>query len=200
MSFLGAFDKSAGPRRQAKFNNLNARYKHEANRAKYNNKVAAFRANEDARVIGLSRSKSDAYRKLIIGARGKALKGQEQSYKAYAKGRRADEGGRSSRAKFSDFERLLQAQATIENQVSLASGEAYSIANLGANRQSIQIHNKHIGALGVPAQTPLMQPYAKENKFMTALNFVNTMAKTASTVATAGSNVHSFGSTMKWWE
>ena len=38
MSFFGAFDKSRGARNQAKYNNLKARYAHEANRAKYNNK------------------------------------------------------------------------------------------------------------------------------------------------------------------
>ena len=108
MSFFGAFDKTRSGRHQAKYNNLKLRYQHEANRAKYNNKKAAFRANENERILGTSRSRSDAYRKLTIGLAGKARKGQEQAYKAFARARKGPEKGRATRrdSGFSDYEKL----------------------------------------------------------------------------------------------
>ena len=186
MSFFSAFDKTAGGRRQAKFANMKARYQHMANRAKYNNAKAAFRANENARVIGDSRARGDAYRKLIIGAGERHRKGAEQAYKAYAKARRGPEGGRSSKRAFSDFDMLLQKQAALENSVSLAGGEAMQQQLLARDRKSQGLYAKNLAKLGVPAQTPLMMPYQKENKFMTAMNFVNFAASTATSVAKAG--------------
>ena len=191
MSFFGQFDKSRGARQQAKYNNLKARYAHEANRAKYNNKKAAFRANENERVLGTSRARSDAYRKLTIGLAGKARKGQEQAYKAFARARKGPETGRATRraSGFSDYEKLLQTQAALENQVSLASGEALSATMQGIGRKDLSIHRKNLGKVGIPASAPLMAPYEKENKFMTFMNFVQWTAKTASSVATAGDAV-----------
>ena len=172
MSFFGQFDKSRGARDQAKYNNLKARYQHEANRAKYNNKKAAFRANENERVLGTSRARSDAYRKLTIGLAGKARKGQEQAYKAFSRARKGPETGRATRraSGFSDYEKLLQTQAALENKVSMG-GEAMSLQMQAIGRKDLSIYRKNLGRVGVPAQTPLMQPYEKENKFMTFMNF-----------------------------
>jgi hypothetical protein len=171
VSFFSYFDKTAGGRRQAKYANMKARYKHMANRAKYNNKKAAFKANQNERVLGTSRAQSDAYRKLVIGARGRARKGKEQAYKAFAKARKGPTGEGSTRAQFSDYDKLLQTQAALENQVTAASGEQLALTMQGIGRKDLALHRKNIGALGVPAQTPLMQPYQKENKFMTFMNF-----------------------------
>ena len=199
MSFFGQFDKSRGARNQAKYANLKARYQHEANRAKYNNNKAAFRANEDARVIGTSRARSDAYRKLIIGSSERAKKGAEQAYKAYARARRGPEQGRSSQRAMSDFDMLLQKQAALENSVSLAGGEAMQQQLLARECKAQGIHAKNLAALGIPAQTPLMMPYEKENKFMTAMNFVNFAAKTATTVATGYDAMDAAGEKMGLW-
>ncbi len=171
MSFFSYFDKTAGGRRQAKYANMRARYKHMANRAKYNNKKAAFKANQNERVLGTSRATSDAYRKLVIGARERERKGKEQAYKAFAKARKVPTGEGSTRAQFSDYEKLLQTQSALENQVTAASGEQLQLTMQGIGRKDLALHRKNIGALGVPAQTPLMQPYQKENKFMTFMNF-----------------------------
>ena len=199
MSFFGAFDKTRGARNQAKYANLKARYQHEANRAKYNNNKAAFRANEDARVIGTSRARSDAYRKLIIGSSERAKKGAEQAYKAYARARRGPEQGRSSQRAMSDFDMLLQKQAALENSVSLAGGEAMQQQLLARERKAQGIHAKNLAALGIPAQTPLMMPYEKENKFMTAMNFVNFAASTVAGISKADENVDSAGKHFKLW-
>ena len=187
MSFFGAFDSSRGARNQAKYANLKARYRHEQNRAKYNNRKAAFRANENERVLGTSRARSDAYRKLIIGTRGKAQKGAEKAYRAFARARKGPETGRATRraSGFSDYEKLLQTQAALENQVSLASGEALSATMQGIGRKDLSIHRKNLGKVGIPASAPLMAPYEKENKFMTFMNFVQWTAKTATAASTA---------------
>ena len=174
MSFFGAFDSSRGARNQAKYNNLKLKYQFEAERAKYNNKKTAFRANENERVLGTSRSRSDAYRKLTIGLAGQARKGQEQTYKAFSKSRRAPERGRSTRraSGFADYEKLLAQQAQLENIVSMGA-EAMSLQLQAIGRKDLAIHRKNLGQVGVPAQTPLMQPYEKENKFMTFMNFAD---------------------------
>ena len=174
MSFFGAFDKTRSGRQQAKYNNLKLRYQHEANLAKYNNKKASFRANENERVLGTSRARSDAYRKLTIGLAGKARKGQEQAYKAFARARKGPEKGRATRraSGFSDYEKLLATQAALENKVSMG-GEAMSMQMQAIGRKDLSIYRKNLGKVGVPAQTPLMQPYEKENKFMTFMNFAD---------------------------
>ena len=200
MSFFGAFDKTRGARNQAKYANLKARYQHEANRAKYNNNKAAFRANEDARVIGTSRARSDAYRKLIIGSSERAKKGAEQAYKAYARARRGPEQGRTSQRAMSDFDMLLQKQAALENSVTLAGGEAMQQQLLARERKAQGIHAKNLAALGIPAQTPLMMPYEKENKFMTAMNFVNFAASTVSGVGKAWDTAGNAGEAFGLWD
>ena len=98
----------------------------------------------------------------------------------------------STRAQFSDYEKLLQTQSALENQVTAASGEQLQLTMQGIGRKDLALHRKNIGALGVPAQTPLMQPYEKENKFMTFMNFVNWSASTVSSVASASTNVKEF--------
>ena len=197
MSFFSAFDKTSGSRRQAKFANMKARYQHMANRAKYNNAKAAFKANEQSRVIGDSRAQGDAYRKLIIGAAEKHRKGAEQAYRAYSRARRTDQSGRTSKRAMSDFSMLLQKQASLEISLCLAGGEATQQQLLARDRKSQGLYAKNLAKLGVPAQTPLMMPYQKENKFMTAMNFVNFAASTVSGVskgwAAAGKAGESFG-------
>jgi hypothetical protein len=196
MSFFSHFDKTAGGRRQTKFANMKARYRHEQNRAKYKNRINAFKANENERVLGTSRARSDAYRKLVIGARGKARKGAEQAYKAFAKARKGPTGEGSSRAQFSDFERLLQAQAGLEHKVSLASGEGLALQMQGIGRKDLSIHRKNVGQLGIPASAPLMAPYEKENKFMTFMNFASWAAKTATTAG----KLDAAGEAAGWWK
>jgi hypothetical protein len=199
MSFFSAFDKTSGSRRQAKFANMKARYQHMANRAKYNNAKAAFKANEQSRVIGDSRAQGDAYRKLIIGASEKHRKGAEQAYKAYAKARRGQEGGRSSKRAFSDFSMLLQKQAALENSVAMAGGEGMQQQMLAIDRASGQKYAKNLSKLGVPAQTPLMMPYQKENKFMTALNFANFAIKTGTGIGKAYEGLDKLGEKWQLW-
>ena len=185
MSFFSAFDNTRQGRNQAKLANARARYKHMANVAKYNNNKAAFKANENARVLGESRARGDAYRKLIIGAAEKHRKGSEQAYKAYAKARRVNEGGRSSKRAFSDMEMLLQKQAALENSVALAGGEQMQQQMLAVSRKGATHFAKNLQKLGVPAQNPMMQPYEKENKFMSAMNFVNWGVKTGANIASS---------------
>jgi hypothetical protein len=170
-----------------------------ANRAKYNNAKAAFKANEQSRVIGDSRAQGDAYRKLIIGASEKHRKGAEQAYKAYAKARRGPEGGRSSKRAFSDFSMLLQKQAALENSVAMAGGEAMQQQMLAIDRASGQKYAKNLSKLGVPAQTPLMMPYQKENKFMTALNFANFAIKTGTGIGKAYEGLDKLGEKWQLW-
>ena len=193
MSFFGQFDSSRGARNQAKYANLKARYRHEQNRAKYNNRKAAFRANENERVLGTSRARSDAYRKLIIGARGKAQKGAEKAYRAFARARKGPETGRATRraSGFSDYEKLLQTQAALENKVSMGS-EAMSLQMQAIGRKDLSIYRKNLGKVGVPAQTPLMQPYEKENKFMTFMNFTKWAVETGTSVATGVGGLKDF--------
>ena len=199
MSFFSAFDKTSGSRRQAKFANMKARYQHMANRAKYNNAKAAFKANEQSRVIGDSRAQGDAYRKLIIGAAEKHRKGAEQAYRAYSRARRTDQSGRTSKRAMSDFSMLLQKQASLENSVGLAGGEGMQQQMLAIDRSSGQRFAKNLSKLGVPAQTPLMMPYQKENKFMTAMNFVNFAASTIGGVSSAAEKVDSAGKHFELW-
>ncbi len=70
---------------------------------------------------------------------------------------------------------------------------------LARERKAQGIHAKNLAALGIPAQTPLMMPYEKENKFMTAMNFVNFAAKTAATVTTGYNAMDAAGESMGLW-
>ena len=181
MSFFSYFDKTASGRNAAKFRNKQKWGQHWANVTKYSNKKAAYRANEDEPVLSLSRDLADQNRK-VLTIRGQANKGKEQAYIKYAKSRKV-ETGRSTRSNTQAYEQLLAQQSKFESAVSFASGETASLMRQSIGRRDAGLHRKNIGALGIPARTPMMEPYQKENKFMTFMNFANWGISTATQVA-----------------
>ena len=77
--------------------------------------------------------------------------------------------------------------------MSFAAGETASLQRQAILRKDLGLHRKNIGALGVPARNPIMEPYQKENKFMTFMNATQWAFKTGANIATAGKTMALWG-------
>tara|TARA_R100000458_G_scaffold59799_1_gene71848 strand:+ start:48 stop:629 length:582 start_codon:yes stop_codon:yes gene_type:complete len=193
MSFFDVFDNTKSGREQAKHRNRLARYRHFQNANKYANKTKAFKTGEEERVAGTQRNMATAHRK-VLAIRGQVNKKNEEAYIAYSKSRRGPGTGRSTRYSGGRaYEQLLNTQAKLENAVSLAAGESLSLQKQAIGRADLAMHRKNVGALGIPAAAPLMEPYQKENKFMTFMNATQWAFQT-------GANIASAGQTMGLWK
>ncbi len=183
MSFFSAFDNTKPGRHAAKFRNKQKMGQYWANVTKYSNKKMAFASKEDERVLSLSRDLADQNRQ-VLKIRGQANTGKEQAYKKFSQTRRGPEEGRSTRFGRKPYEQLLNQQANLEAAVSFAAGETASLQRQAILRKDLGLHRKNIGALGVPARNPIMEPYQKENKFMTFMNFTKWAVDTGANLAT----------------
>ena len=193
MSFLCIFDNTKSGRDQAKHRNRLAKWQHFQNANKYANKTKAFKTGEEERVAGTQRNMANAHRK-VLAIRGQVDKKKEEAYIAYSKSRRGPQAGRSTRYSGGGaYEQLLRTQAKLENAVTLAAGESLSLQKQAIGRADLAMHRKNVGALGVPAATPLMEPYQQENKFMTFMNATQWAVKTGANIATGGKTIGLWG-------
>ena len=178
-------DANAGARAAAQneARNKDAIFKSES--LKFFNKETQLERAQDNNVIGFSRDNSDAYVRSLRTI-GKGRLAVEDATRAYFAKQKVDDGGRSTRFAFSQYQALLAKKSKVDSIIDNVLGQdAATVRQLSLRRfQGKQAQARE--ALGIPPSygAPVMMP--PTNRLGGALQIAQTGLSIASSLSTLG--------------
>ena len=152
---------------------------------KFFNKETQLERAQDANVIGFSRDRSDTYvRALKTVGKGRAQ--IEDATRAYFASQKVNEGGRSSRFGFKNYQLLLSKRKEVDSVIDNVLGSNQAYANTLAQRKFQGQNARAREALGIPPSygAPVMMP--PTNRLGGALQILQTGLSIGSSLFGAG--------------
>ena len=176
-------DANAGARAAARQRAREKDANFRAEGLKFFNKETQLERALDANVIGFSRDRSDAYVKALKTV-GKGRAQIEDATRAYFASQKVNEGGRSSRFGFKNYQLLLSKRKEVDSVIDNVLGSNQAYANTLAQRKFQGQNARAREALGIPPSygAPVMMP--PTNRLGGALQIAQTGLSIASSIST----------------
>ena len=174
-------DANAGARAAARQRAQEKDANFRAEGLKFFNRETQLERAQDANVIGFSRDRSDTYvRALKTVGKGRAQ--IEDATRAYFASQKVNEGGRSSRFGFKNYQLLLSKRKEVDSVIDNVLGSNQAYANTLAQRKFQGQNARAREALGIPPSyyAPVMMP--PTNRLGGALQIAQTGLSIASSM------------------